>query len=69
MAKNNSYPPRNFQENSDNSVELEENEELYDKCVICGRVTPFLKDTPIELRSHYIVGCGQLCDDCYYNLY
>lgn len=34
-------------------------------CVLCGCKTEFMKDTPIQNRRYYIIGCGQLCQDCY----
>lgn len=40
-----------------------------DKCVICGGDTGVAKDTPIEERHMYVVGSGQLCHDCYFDLY
>lgn len=36
-----------------------------EKCVLCGAETPYVKETPIELRFHYIEGAGQLCKNCY----
>ena len=41
----------------------------YDKCVICGCDTDVPEDTPIENRERYVDGSGQLCSDCYFNLY
>jgi len=35
-----------------------------DKCVICGKETPYTKDTHIDFRMYYIEGCGQLCIEC-----
>lgn len=40
-----------------------------DKCVICGKDTGIPHDTPIENRRRYITGSGQLCEDCYFDLY
>ena len=40
-------------------------EEKYERCVICGDLTGVLKETPIEFRDHYEIGCGQLCFDCF----
>lgn len=40
-------------------VEKEENE--YDKCVICGKETPYLRTTHIDLRAGYVEGGGQGC--------
>lgn len=33
----------------------------YDKCVICGKVSPYLTTTSIDLRSGYVEGAGQGC--------
>lgn len=38
-----------------------------DKCVLCGKETPYTKETHIDYRSGYIEGAGQLCNDCYNN--
>jgi hypothetical protein len=35
----------------------------YDKCVICGKDTPYTKDTHIDVRVNYVEGAGQLCVD------
>jgi len=35
-----------------------------EKCVCCGKDTPYSKSTPIDLRDYYIEGAGQLCRDC-----
>jgi hypothetical protein len=37
----------------------------YDKCVMCGKDTPYLVSTHIDMRHFYVEGCGQLCKDCY----
>ena len=37
----------------------------YDKCIICGKDTPFTKDIHIDHRLWYIEGAGQCCRDCY----
>jgi hypothetical protein len=33
----------------------------YDKCVICGKESPYLISTNFESRVGYIVGAGQTC--------
>lgn len=38
-------------------------------CVSCGEDTPYMIDTPIELRNYYIEGGGQLCEQCYIKIY
>lgn len=34
---------------------------VYDKCVICGRQSPYTIDTHIDYRVGYIEGAGQGC--------
>jgi hypothetical protein len=38
-----------------------ENMDNYDKCVICGKETPYLRSTHIDLRVGYVEGGGQGC--------
>ena len=38
-----------------------ESMDSYDKCVICGKETPYLKSTHIDLRTGYVEGGGQGC--------
>ena len=33
----------------------------YDHCVICGKETPYLRSTHIDLREGYVEGGGQGC--------
>lgn len=40
-----------------------------DRCVVCGKDSGVPSDTPIEKRERYILGSGQLCTDCYFELY
>lgn len=40
-----------------------------EKCVVCGRDTGIPCDTPLKERKRYISGSGQLCRDCYRELY
>ena len=35
-----------------------------DRCVVCGAETPFQRSTPVERRTDYIEGIGQLCCRC-----
>jgi hypothetical protein len=44
-------------------------EDSTEKCASCGKETPYTIDTPIELRSHYVEGGGQLCEHCYNEIY
>ena len=38
-----------------------EDRDQYDKCVICGKETPYLKSTHIDYRNGYVEGGGQGC--------
>ena len=40
------------------------NEEEYDICVSCGKVTSFKKTDHIDFRYGYTEGAGQLCFVC-----
>jgi hypothetical protein len=35
-----------------------------DLCVGCGADTGIAKEEPVDGRSFYIEGCGQLCQEC-----
>jgi len=37
----------------------------YDTCVVCGKKSPYLRSTHIDMRFFYVEGSGQLCEDCY----
>ena len=36
-----------------------------EKCVLCGKDTHVFVNQYIGSRNHYIVGAGQLCNDCF----
>ena len=36
----------------------------YDLCAICKAKTSFKTETPLDQRSDYVEGVGQLCDMC-----
>ncbi len=40
---------------------------MKERCVLCGAITPYDRETPIDERLHYVEGCGQLCKNCYEN--
>lgn len=44
-------------------------EDEYEICVLCKKMTkvPFVQS--IEQRNFYIEGAGQLCYNCYWDLY
>jgi len=39
----------------------EDNSDSFDKCVICGKESPYLKSTHIDMRVGYVEGGGQGC--------
>ena len=45
------------------------NEEEYETCVVCHKLTKVKKNTDIDIRSHYVEGVGQLCKRCFKELY
>ena len=42
---------------------------MKDKCVTCGKETPYHIEDHIDMRIAYIEGAGQLCFDCYDEIY
>ena len=40
-----------------------------EKCVLCGKDTEVPKSLYIGLRKHYIAGVGELCANCFAELY
>lgn len=38
-------------------------------CIRCNKPTIYHPDTPITLRRYYVEGSGQLCEQCFYELY
>ena len=38
-----------------------------DKCILCGKDSPYEMDVNIDYRHGYIEGAGQLCTNCYQN--
>ena len=42
---------------------------MKDKCVLCGKETHYDITTNIEQRQYYVEGSGQLCKDCYRQVY
>jgi hypothetical protein len=42
----------------------EKDGKVYDNCVLCGNITPYLTNQHIDTRFHYVEGSGQLCQKC-----
>lgn len=40
-----------------------------EKCIVCGKDTGILSSEPIKKRNNYVSGAGQLCENCYCELY
>ncbi len=40
-----------------------------DSCVRCGNPTPYDESVPIDQRKFYVEGSGQLCEECWTQLY
>jgi hypothetical protein len=36
-------------------------DQIYDKCVLCGKESPYLKNTHVDFRFGYVEGAGQGC--------
>lgn len=53
----------------DRFSKTEKSGEEYERCVFCGKQTETLKSEPIDGRRFYIEGAGQLCRDCFYEIY
>lgn len=46
-----------------------ENYSMKEKCIRCGKLTPYDISYPVILRCYYIEGSGQLCEECWRDLY
>ena len=42
---------------------------MKDNCVTCNKETLYRIDDPIDMRIGYIEGAGQLCLDCFAEIY
>lgn len=40
-----------------------------EKCVICGKETPYKISDHIDMRENYVEGAGQLCSECFEETY
>lgn len=40
-----------------------------ERCVLCGGLTEVLKNQPVSERKYYMEGAGQLCRECYREVY
>ena len=42
---------------------------MKEKCIRCGVETGYNVSTPVTMRRWYIEVSGQLCEECFYELY
>ena len=45
---------------------MDTNKEL---CIRCGKETEYDVSTPVDMRQFYAEGSGQLCKECWWELY
>jgi len=38
-------------------------------CIRCGKITSYSINTPITARLYFVEGSGQLCEECFNELY
>lgn len=53
--------PNDFDLGSYVRSKMDEDDYEYDRCVICGKFTPYLTTTNINFRVGYVEGAGQGC--------
>ena len=58
-----------FKSKSKRIKKMYSNKNDEDVCALCGKRTGYKYGDDINKRVHYIKGCGQLCQDCYFKLY
>lgn len=51
------------------SNEFEGTEGVFDRCVMTGEITPYLKTDHISIRKYYIEGVGQLSKSAWEETY
>lgn len=47
----------------------DQDNEIYEHCVLCGQLTDVLINTHIDFRYGYVEGSGQCCRKCYNKFY
>ncbi len=45
------------------------NSNMKEQCVLCKKELEVLTTTPIQEREFYVTGVGQLCTECYHDIY
>lgn len=49
--------------------EKDGNNRIEEHCILCHKGTGVDFSTDISEREYYVIGCGQLCADCYKSIY
>lgn len=52
----------------ENPFDEDNNESLFEICILCGKLTHIPKQTPIVARQGYFEGAGQLCSECHHKI-
>lgn len=42
---------------------------MKEKCAACGKESEYDRETDIKFRMYYVEGAGQLCKDCWEEVY
>lgn len=50
-------------------MKTERNKSDYERCCVCHKIVNIPKQTPVWERTAYVEGAGQLCKDCFRELY
>lgn len=43
--------------------------DVFESCVVCNGKTPVRRDTPVDKRALYVKGIGQVCYDCWHQVF
>ncbi len=46
-------------------TKISRGDEIFETCILCGKVTDILIDTDINYRYGYVEGAGQCCKECF----
>jgi hypothetical protein len=60
---------QDMEEELNDDVVKRQHEELYDRCVVTGELTPYLKTDHIDTRMFYVEGVGQLSEKAWRDIY
>ena len=60
---------RFFFDRKEKNLQMDSEENSFERCVLCGAVTDVQVQMPVSERKSYIPGSGQLCRDCCRELY